>query len=1020
MDAIEIIHAKVKKYARRQTIIEILALVLTSAGLSIIAVSVALFFFRSPWYGMIGTFPFFLYRARRPIDRARELERRAGLAGEIVNSLQLSRIAPDNRERYSSQLIHAYIEGSAEKAKAIDSAGMVSHEGLERALFFFLVAVGASLLYPALMPSRFWFSLSHEIEYVIDPGHGSYDKNTEVALTIEFLGPYVPRRVACVFTDPLRAGKKRETIAVTDGGACQKITVQSRFTYHYEFLGIRTREYAITAKEPLYLREIAFELSYPAYLGMTSDVKRTRTLIAPSGTRIAMSGRASQPLRSARFEYSDTVIDCACSGDSFNGIFRIDKSVSARLLLASAGRVTEAIEVYAIPDLAPLVDVFYPAADINMPADLIVPLGIRCSDDYELRDAVLHYRFRDDAQRPMKLKSHATEDTIEFEWDLSDLGMLPGDRVSYYVAVRDNAGNQTKSRTYTVYFPTMEQIYQDVTDQENTLRGDIREMSDQQAKESREVERIKDKLMKQRELNWADNEQLKEMITREETFVKKLDEWQEELNRTLEQLNNGILLDQESIERLKEITRILDEIAPEEMRSALENLERELSKNPDDIKKALENLKEAQDEFARSLERTLEILKRYQQEEKLKELAREARDLARQAESLPPGPDTGQAVSDKAKELQQEIDSLAAEIGKLAGSEGLEQGIKDKLSALSKQAGDISLSGRSPNTTEQDLNKLAADLQRLYEQLTQGRSAKLRKNILETVHQLIDISKQEESLAVAKDIDPDVQGQILDATRTIADSMYGQQKKSLYVTPGTGKKIARAIKEMEQARTKGSQRQAGSENALAAMEQLNIACLELMDGLDKGSEGSSSTGMDKFLQSLSNIAQGQMQLGQSLMSLFPLPMAGPSAEMMSQIRSLAGKQRELRQALESLRNEPGAGQLNQDMLDNMASEMKELEQALYQYKLDRTLIERQQLLISRLLDAQKSIRQEDFRKERKSTTGEDMVRASPGSLPDQLGIDELRERLRRALKEPYPEEYEIYIREYFKTLLEEK
>ncbi len=1020
MDAIEIIRDKVKKYARRQSMADILALSLTAVGLSVIAASVALFSLRSPWFGLIGIIPFFLYRRRRSIDRARELEQRAGLEGELVNSLQLSRIAPDNRERYSSQLIRAYIEGSAEKARAIDSVGMVSNAGLKRALFFCLIAIVLGLLYPTLMPARFWFSLNHEVRYVVDPEHGAYEKNTEVRLTIRLFEPYIPRRVERVFTDPLAPGKKRETIAVTDGFASKKITVHSQFTYHYEFLGQRTPEYDITAKEPLYLREIAFKLSYPAYLGMASEVKRTRNLIAPAGTRIAMTGRASQPLRWARFEYSDTVIDCSCANDSFNGIFTVNKSSGARLFLASESRVTETIEIYAIPDLPPLVDVFYPAADINMPVEMIVPLGIRCSDDYELRDAVLHYQFRGDAQRPLKLKSHATEDTIEYKWDLSNLGMLPGDRISYYVTVRDNAGNQTKSRTYAVYFPTMEQIYQDVTDQENMLRGDIQEMSDQQAKESREVERIKDKIMKQRELGWADKEQLKEMIMREETFVKRLDEWQEELQRTIEQLNNGILLDQESIERLKEITRILNEIAPEEMRSALENLERELAKNPEDIKKALENLKEAQDEFARSLERTLEILKRYQQEEKLRELAQQAQDLANQAENIPQRSDTAQAVSDKAKELQQKIDSLAAEIGKLAGSEGLEQEIKDELSALSQKTGEISLGDRSPSMTEKDLNELAADLQRLYEQLTQGRSAKLRKNILETIHQLIDISKQEERLLVPDSIDPDIQDQIINATRTIADSMYGQQKKSLYVTPGTGKKIARAIKEMEQARNKGSQRQDGRVNVLAAMGQLNIACLELMEGLDKGSEGSSSTGMDKFLQGLSSIAQGQLSLGQSLMSLLPLPMAVPSAEMMSQMRSLAGRQRALREALESLMNEPGAGLLNQAMLDNMASEMKELEQALYQYKLDRTLIERQQVLISRLLDAQKSIRQEDFQKERKSKTGEDMIRLSPSALPDRLGIDELRERLQRALKEPYPEEYEIYIREYFKALLEEK
>jgi uncharacterized membrane-anchored protein YjiN (DUF445 family) len=176
--------------------------------------------------------------------------------------------------------------------------------------------------------------------------------------------------------------------------------------------------------------------------------------------------------------------------------------------------------------------------------------------------------------------------------------------------------------------------------------------------------------------------------------------------------------------------------------------------------------------------------------------------------------------------------------------------------------------------------------------------------------------------------------------------------------------------------------------------------------------------MDQLMKQLSEIGQGQLSLNQSLMSLFPLPIAGLSGEALSQIQRLAGKQRELRQALENLGSEPGASKY-QDLIDNLAREMKETEDALYQYKLDRKLIERQKMILSRLLDAQKSIRQEDFQKERKSKTGADILHEVTKSLPDDLGRDEMREMIRKALKEQYPKEYESLIREYFKSLLEE-
>ena len=48
------------------------------------------------------------------------------------------------------------------------------------------------------------------------------------------------------------------------------------------------------------------------------------------------------------------------------------------------------------------------------------------------------------------------------------------------------------------------------------------------------------------------------------------------------------------------------------------------------------------------------------------------------------------------------------------------------------------------------------------------------------------------------------------------------------------------------------------------------------------------------------------------------------------------------------------------------------------------------------------------------------VQQRPAPLASDLGRDQLRELLQKALRETYPEEYEYYIREYFKRLLEEK
>lgn len=1018
MNNASIIINKVKIYARHQGFIDFSTYLIFTLATVLLAILIALFLLKSPLYGLIGIVPIFFYRHVSLIRRARELEKKADLNGQLVNSIQLSLIPENSKERYSQELIDAFINESAKKIKDVDSRKYLSFGLLNRVTLFFLVVVATCLAFPAFFPGRFWYAFNHKIAYLTLPKEGYYDKGAAINLKLSLFSPYRPKKVELIISYDNRTFK--EMLDIKDGIVQKKLTINEPLTYHFEFFDLKTDDCKLSVIEPIFIKNLEFYLEYPGYTKLKNDIKTTRQLVAPTGTKVSMKGQASQPLNSGQLEFNDT-IGLEISGNDFSCEFKINKSGTAILHLAAGSELKEPISIYAIPDLGPLVDIFYPGYNINLPHGMKITIGIRCGDDYGLQEANFFYKFKSEQKKPLKLKKSAVEDTIYFDWDLSETGMLPGDEVSYYVQVRDNAGNVTKSKTYYIYFPTMEQMYQEVSEKENLIQADLKDMQTEHTEEMKEIMRIEEKIMKERELSWLDKEKLKEAIGKEEKILDKIDQWQQELEKTIEKLNEGIVLDQESIERLQEITKILQEIAPEELRQALENLQFELNKKPEDIKKALEQLKQAQEELAKALERTLEILRRYQQEEKLKELAKMAKDLAEKANELDKLMAKGEdpKINEKMAKLNQAIDSLANEIRKLAKSSGLEQEIKEALENLSQKTSEISANSETPiELTEQDLNKLAAELERLYESLTKGRSAKLRKNLLETLNQLIEISKQEEDIYQGEKVNAELQDQIINATRAVADSIYGQQVKSLYVTPGIGKGLARAIKEMEQVCRKSNQGQEGKDNAKEAMRQINLVCLEILESLKRGAEGGSSTGMDQFLKDLANISQGQMSLNQSLLSIFPIPVSGLTGEQMAQLRRLAGRQRELREALEALGDEPGASKYQQ-LIDNLSAEMKEMEEALYQYKLDRKLIERQKMIISRLLDAQKSIRQEDYQKERKSKPGEDILQAPPIPLPSDLGVDELRAIIQKALKEPYPEEYELYIREYFKSLLEE-
>jgi len=1019
MSNIKLINTKLKKYAISQGYIDFFTYLIITIGTVLLSTTIALLLLKSPIYGLIGVIPILFYRRKKLIEWAREIEKEVNLNGELVSSIQLSQIPGDCKERYSRELIDAYIDNAVDKIRTIDFRRYISYRNIRIALLFLLIVFVISLIHPTFFPAHFWYSLNHKIAYSVTPEKGRFLKGTEINLTLSLFGPHLPEKINLITTIDNRLLK--ETVHTSKGIARKRLTINEPITYYFEFFEHKTDRFKLSTIEPIYIENISFHLHYPLYTKLKDETKNTKQLIVPQGTKVFMDGKASQPLNSARLEFTDT-INLKCDGDQFSGEFTIKEGGTAIIHLIAENDAKEPITIYSIPDLSPLVDIFYPGYNINLPTDMKLTIGIRCSDDYGLENVVFYYNFKNENRQSLKLKKGVLEDTIYFDWDLSQLSMLPGDEVLYFALIRDNSGHTTKSKTFYVYFPTMEEMYQEVHEKENLIQSDLRDLQTKHIEEIENIKRVEQKIMKERELSWLDKEKLKEVIGKEEKILEKIDAWKTELERTIEKLNEGIILDQKSIERLQEITKILQEIAPDELRQALENLKLDLNKSPEEIQRALENLKQAQEELAKALERTLEILKRYQQEERLKELAEMAKELAEKAHEIDSLMEQFKDfnANDEMTKLNKDIEELANELYKLAKSDGLEQEIKEALKNFSQQAKGMEISSEDQlKQSKKDLTMLAEDLQRLYESMVRDRSANLRKNLLETLNQLIDISETQEDLYKEKKTDSELQDGIIDATRTVVDSLYGQQIKSLYVTPAMGKGLAKAIKEMEKAKANYGLGQSADENVLEAMRQINLVCLQILENLKRAGEGGSSTGMDKFLQSLSEITQGQMALNQSMFSIFPLPISGLTPAQMSQLRRLAARQRDLRQALEALRDSPGAGRY-QELLDNLANEMKETEEALYQYKLDRKLIERQRMIISRLLDTEKSIRKEDYSKERKSRPGKDIMRLSPGQLPTELGEDELREIIQRALKEPYPREYELYIREYFKRLLEKR
>jgi hypothetical protein len=148
-------------------------------------------------------------------------------------------------------------------------------------------------------------------------------------------------------------------------------------------------------------------------------------------------------------------------------------------------------------------------------------------------------------------------------------------------------------------------------------------------------------------------------------------------------------------------------------------------------------------------------------------------------------------------------------------------------------------------------------------------------------------------------------------------------------------------------------------------------------------------------------------------------------EQAEKMGRLAGEQGMVRKSLEELQREAAAaGQLSKMLGDlrSIAQEMREVQTDLAQGTANPETVKKQERILSRLLESQRSLNERDYENRRRAETGKNHPGQSPVALDlsTQEGRTHLRQDLLKALKEGYARDYEELIREYFNALQQQE
>ncbi|MCB2204928.1 DUF4175 family protein [bacterium] len=857
--------------------------------------------------------------------------------------------------------------------------------------------------------------------------------------------------------------------------------VRRSLVYYAEAAGYRSRQYRIDVVDRPFVRSLRTRLTFPSYAKLSPRYldDNVGDVAALAGTRVTLDVALSKEVQDARLVFSDSseqemeVTDLRAQAS-----FVLKKDASYHVALKDVNGIANAnpieYSLTVLPDQGPTVDIIEPGRNSNLDESMRLALLIRIADDYGFSKLVLKYRLA--ASRYEKAQEDYSSITIplpsarerEMEvpwiWNLTSLNLVPEDVVNYFVEIYDNDNingpKVGRSQIYSLRLPSLEEVFAKADAEQEKAVENLEETLKAAEDVQRELDQLRQEMKQQNaeKLDWQQQKKVEELMKRQDKMMRDVKDVNEQLSKLQEEMQKQNMLSEETVQKYQELEELMKEVDAPELREAHEKMKEMMKQmSPEQMKDALENFSFNEENFRKSIERTIDLLKRIQIEQKVDELAKRAEEMAKQQEDLaqrtenadPKNQSQLDRLAEEQREMKKQMDAMDREMKELMKkmeefpqemplNEMKEAQAEMNLSQMQQsmnqsagqcQGGNCKGASKQQKKMAQQMRKFQKKMEQVKKKMSQNMQQMVKRGFQKALKEVLEMSKKQEDLKNRVQNMPANSPQFREATREQMELMEqlnqtGNElmelaKKTFAVNQKMAKHLGQAMKKMEQSMNSMQNRdqRSGGQQQGGAMAELNEAAKQLAQAMQKSSQGGSSQG-GSLLQQLRQMAQQQMDINANM----PTPSSGQSSmQERQQIQRLMQQQAAVQKSLQELNEEAKRSDEGKRLagdLERIAEEMQEVVRDMQQNNVNPNTRQKQERILSRLLDASRSMRERDWEKRRRSRAGEDVARRTPGQLSDELTdpSEAIRSDLQKAVSEGYARDYEVLIRKYFEKL----
>ena len=982
---------------------------------------------------------------------------------KLINSIEL---AEDFNNDYSNELIWASIDQKIKELKVIDFSLALKISYLK--IFFlrfglvlFLFILSFLLFNNEIVDSA--YRLVHYQSEFIKPAPFDFVLKTEnlevkkgagLKIEMELKGRVIPELVFISFGGNSFLMDKNENVY-----SYEIENINNSFLFYFSADKYYSEQYRINVLPVPLIGNFDIEVVPPSYTDFkTEKYSNIGNLKVPYGSVVKWNFKALETSELSLNFNDSMVYSTEKQSDRFIFQKQIIKNCSYSVSLKNVHFSEENILTYqieVIPDLYPQIEVAQIKDSINF---MRFYFKGSINDDYGFSNLFFKiFNEKTDSVISIPFVKSMDQQDFYFTFDFSDF-KKDNKILNYYFSVFDNDAvnhfKETSSKSVTINFPDQKEL----SDFENSGFKELENMMDKSFRLNEEIRsglnELKIDQVNSNLTEWEKQQKVNEIVEKRKT----LEEILQEVSKKNEELNNykNSFTEEKAdiVEKQQQIEKLLEEVLSDELKKLFEEFN-QLSKdfNSQKLDELTDNMDMQLNDLSKQLERNLEMLKRMKVVQKVQEIIDQLHKIAENEKSESTKLDDLKdfdAENEVQKKHKSDFDFQKDEYSVILDfNTQLKKPLKlddfqVEFSEIGEKFTQIQslLEKKRKNASVDEIKTISEKIENLAFAIQQMLNSNEKKetyedlnNLRQILDNLVYLSVFQEGLhtrlktlltndPLIKEIKVD-QLRIIDQTIIVKDSLYSLAERNPQISNVVNKEILniqtnsnQALKMLEEGQNYSvlinQQNAMTSFNNLALFisETIKKAEEEMASGMPGDQECDKPGGKGKK-SSMDMLKQSQESMKHQLQKMIDQMKSGNMQGISKQLGQTLAQQEVMQQLIREMMGSSEVGSSAKEQLKMVDQLMESNKQDIITRNISAQTINRQNMILNKLLDAEKSEMERDVEDERESKTANDKFYSNPDLFfqykKDAQKGDEQILRSNYKLEQYYDKKYKDYL-----------